>query len=219
MPLTRADQRVLLACLVASVLLHAWLLSGVAIDGGAVSRRAFDASPTIRLALDPVMPQPPPALPDVAPREPARVRGDPPTRTEALAPPPPKREAPDAVRATKSEAQSPARPIESVVRDHRAESPAIATADQYRFALVIQARREREGTRPGRELEGRTRVRLEFGDHGALQSTQVVASSGHDLLDAEALRLFDQAHQKLPVPRALLAKPFSIEATVSFERD
>jgi TonB family protein len=214
---TRADQRVLLACLVVSVLLHAWLLSGVAIDGGAVSRRASDASPTIRLTLDAVMPQSPPALPEAAAHEPARVRSDRPARIEALVPLPPKREVADSLRP--GAAPPPVRPAESSMRDARADSPDIATADQYRFALVMQARRERNGNRSASDPAGRTRVQLDFGDGGALQSTKVIASSGHDSLDAEALRLFDQAHQKLPVPQALLAKRFSIEATVSFERD
>ncbi len=214
---SRADQRVLLACLVVSVLLHAWLLSGVAIDGGAVSRRASDTFPTIRLTLDAARPQSPPALPEAAAHEPARVGSDRPARIEKSAPLPPKREVTDSLHL--GAAPQPVRPAESLMRDARPDSPDIATADQYRFALVMQARRERNGNRPAGDPAGQTRVQLDFGDGGALQSTKVIASSGHDSLDAEALRLFDQAHQKLPVPQALLAKRFSIEATVSFERD
>ncbi len=214
---SRADQRVLLACLGVSVLLHAWLLSGVAIDGGAVSRRASDASPTVRLTLDAARPQSPPALPRAAVHESARVGSDRPARIEKLAPLPPKREMTESLGP--GAAPPPVRPAESLMRDARANSPDIATADQYRFALVMQARRERKGNRSAGDPEGRTRVQLDFGDGGALQSTKVIASSGHDSLDAEALRLFDQAHQKLPVPQALLARRFSIEATVSFERD
>ncbi|MFM9885004.1 MAG: TonB family protein [Burkholderiales bacterium] len=215
----RADQRVLLACLVISILLHAWLLSGVATDRGADSRRAFDASPAIQLSLEAIMPQLAPALPEAAAHELARVGNDRPTRIEKSALPPPKREVPDSPRPTKGAAQPPVRPGELAFRDARADSPAITTADQYRFALVMQARREQGGRRAAGGLEGRTRVRLDFADGGGLQSTKVIASSGHDSLDAEALRLFDEAHQKLPVPQALLERRFSIEATVSFERD
>jgi TonB family protein len=97
------------------------------------------------------------------------------------------------------------------------DRPSIATADQYRVALVMQARREREQLAV--EAEGRTRVRLNFASGGALESANVVTSSGFDALDAEALRLFDRARATLPVPEALIARRFSIEATVSFERN
>ncbi len=99
------------------------------------------------------------------------------------------------------------------------DRPVIATAEQYRLALILAARRERERVEflgPG---EGRARVRLDFGSDGTLHAAHVVASSGHEALDAEALRLFGRAHESLPVPGTLLAKPFSIEATVSFERE
>jgi TonB family protein len=238
---TRSEARALIGAIVVSVLAHACILFGTAADGGYARSGANAGVPLLNLAFVPSLPnatvQPAPHLTrsSDAPPSPradrivaAAVSA---TRAHAahdqVAETPftvPSRADPRDINHGNPGAQVTALQPPSVATGPAAKSSnshpdrlSIATADQYRVALVLQARREREPL--ALAAEGRTRVRLSFASGGALESANVVASSGDDTLDAEALRLFERARTMLPVPEALLAKQFSIEATVSFERN
>ncbi len=236
----RAQLRVLLVCIAISLMMHAWLLAGVDLDESAGRRDAFHSLFTLRFVFEPTLSAVPsgtaPTAPATRPPSPVAPAPDAPKANAFTA----DRTHADASRSTDrnlaaaSAATHRDEPIElpDWVRPARGgadalpaatsaalDQPAIATADQYRLALILAARREREQTGTLGQFEGRARVRLEFGSGGTLQSAQVIASSGHDLLDAEALRLFGRAYHRLPVPDALLARPFAVDATVSFERE
>ena len=65
-------------------------------------------------------------------------------------------------------------------------------------------------------LEGTVRVTVVIGPDGRVKSASVAASSGHPLLDAEAVRKVRDA-ESLPVPPALLrGREFSLVLPISF---
>ncbi|MSQ20823.1 MAG: TonB family protein [Betaproteobacteria bacterium] len=241
------EYRVLLGAIAISALVHAWLLSSLAAGGGHSQRGAKVRASLLHLALAPSVaneaPHPvqtesfsAPVAPSAAALPTVDARRSQSVPRDLVVENPPAH--PGSITASQSDsidrdAAYPATGL-AITRHVTAEraSPAsradpsshampdrmsIRTADQYRVALVSAARHERESIAAA--LEGRTRVRLSFASGGTLTAANVVASSGSDELDAEALRLFERAQTTLPVPAALLAKQFAIEATVSFERD
>jgi protein TonB len=65
-------------------------------------------------------------------------------------------------------------------------------------------------------LEGAVRVTVVIGPDGRVKAASVAASSGHPLLDAEAVRKVRDA-ESLPVPPALLrGREFSLVLPISF---
>jgi protein TonB len=65
-------------------------------------------------------------------------------------------------------------------------------------------------------LEGTVRVTVVIGPDGRVKAASVAASSGHPLLDAEAVRKVRDA-ESLPVPPALLrGREFSLVLPISF---
>ena len=244
-----AEYRVLFGALAISMLVHAWLLLGAPLGGGYSRSGTDSGTALLHLALVPDGPSERdepvprlgesltrsaplaaerlPALEPTASHDASRALAveDVPANLSSMTTPNPDRVEVKPLEQEPMPASRPDLRSERAIPDARGERGSraqhdrslIATADQYRVALVLQARREREQLAV--EAEGRTRVRLSFASGGALESANVVTSSGSDELDAEALRLFERARAMLPVPAALHAKQFSIEATVSFERN
>ncbi len=237
------EPRILLACITVSFLLHIWLMAGIERNDGGSWRESLPVLTDVRIesgsgAADGQSLHQVPSAP-----EPTRAaNGQPRSEVAGLRPhrstsehtsintmqPRVQAAATEGSRSnidTKDDdshsvlASRSGSDLASTAPSARQDRPIIATAAQYRLALILAARRERERVEFLGLGEGRARVRLDFGSGGTLHTAQVVASSGHEALDAEALRLFGRAHQSLPVPSALLANPFSIEATVSFERE
>ncbi len=90
---------------------------------------------------------------------------------------------------------------------------------QYRLALIGTARRHKLYPDLARERgwEGRVGVELVIGADGALASAQVKHSSGHTVLDREALEMLKRAASLTPVPPALRGREFRLDVPVLFE--
>ena len=97
--------------------------------------------------------------------------------------------------------------------------PDLGSLAQYRLALIGAAKRHK--TYPPRAidrgLEGRVDVRLVIGTDGALARVLVRRSSGHDVLDRQALELLRTASGLTPVPPALRNREFAVEVPVLYE--
>jgi protein TonB len=90
---------------------------------------------------------------------------------------------------------------------------------QYRLALIGTARRHKLYPETARERgwEGRVAVELVVDADGALAAATVRQSSGHAVLDREALEMLRRAAALTPVPPALKGREFRLEVPVQFE--
>jgi len=97
--------------------------------------------------------------------------------------------------------------------------PDLGSLAQYRLALIGAAKRHKAYPRRAidRGLEGRVDVRLVIGTDGALARALIKRSSGHDVLDHQALELMRTASGLTPVPPALRNREFAVEVPVLYE--
>ncbi len=125
---------------------------------------------------------------------------------------------------------SPAsQPGAASVRTPEARAPAQATrasaepdagsVEQFRRALFEAAKRYDHYPVQARERgwEGRGEIRLVIGPTGIIQSSVVKASSGHGILDNQALDMLKRAKPLAPVPAPLRGREFSVDIPVKFE--
>jgi protein TonB len=84
------------------------------------------------------------------------------------------------------------------------------TRDQYRLQLLDMARAHNRYPPLAREnnWEGQVLVRMEIGPDGRVSLT-VEKSSGHPILDRQALEMFRRAQAQVPLPASLRGKPLS----------
>jgi protein TonB len=90
---------------------------------------------------------------------------------------------------------------------------------RYRLALIGAAKQHKRYPPRAIDLgwEGRVDVRLVVGPDGALARLLLQHSSGHDLLDRQALELMRTASALTPVPPALRDREFAVEVPVLYE--
>ncbi len=90
---------------------------------------------------------------------------------------------------------------------------------QYRLALIGAARRHKiyPPLAIDRALEGRAEIRLVFGGEGRLAAALVKRSSGHELLDRQALETLREASAVTPIPPALRSREFAVEVPILYE--
>jgi protein TonB len=97
--------------------------------------------------------------------------------------------------------------------------PDLGSLAQYRLALIGAASRNKPY--PPRAIDrgwqGRVVLRLVIGADGALARARVQRSSGHDVLDRQALEMFRKAHSVTPIPPALRNREFPLEVAVAYE--
>jgi protein TonB len=90
---------------------------------------------------------------------------------------------------------------------------------QYRLALIGTAKRHR--LYPAYAIErgwhGRVEVRLSIGADGGLAAAQIRSSSGHQVLDGQALEMLRKASELTPLPPALRDREFTVDVPVVFE--
>jgi protein TonB len=86
------------------------------------------------------------------------------------------------------------------------------TLGQYRLQLIAAARRYKRYPPLAREnnWEGNVLIGVAIAANGAA-AVSVKASSGYQILDQQALEMFRQATQAVPVPPALRGKEFAFE--------
>lgn len=90
---------------------------------------------------------------------------------------------------------------------------------QYRLALIVTAKRHRlyPSYAVERGWHGRVGVRLAIGADGELAVANVYSSSGHTVLDAQALEMLRRAKALTPLPPALRNREFTVDVPVVFE--
>ncbi len=99
-----------------------------------------------------------------------------------------------------------------------AQAPAPSADDagslaQYRMQLIGVAKRYKRYPRAAMDnnWEGDVVVRMVIGANGMIASVSIKTSSGHELLDKQAIEMFTKAKPLVPIPSALRGKEFAIE--------
>lgn len=172
-------------------------------------------------------PAAPPAVkrvPAVKPRPLAKPEAKAPARaapapsaplTEPVAEAPPSPPAPSA-------APAPAGPpTASVARVDPTPAPAAPGAEafdagslaQYRLQVISAARKYKRYPRAAMDnnWEGDVVVRMVIGANGMISALSVKSSSGHPVLDQQALEMFKRAKPLVQIPPALRGREFTIE--------
>jgi protein TonB len=221
----------------ASIVLHGMLLFGVAQPRPRVALVEPVFPPIVaRLAEPPVVQEPVAIPPEAKPPPVAEVpkpKPKPVQRPKVRAPKPLVKPVPEpapelpAVAATPEGPPEQAPPPPLIARtDPAPAAPALpapppvveavpdsVTLAQYRSELLNAARKYKRYPRVAMEnnWEGQVVVRLAVGPNGALAGLTVQSSSGHKLLDQQALEMFRRAATAVQVPPALRGREFNLE--------
>jgi protein TonB len=175
-------------------------------------------SPPPAAAPEAVKPEPPSPKPlaKPPPHKPAPAKPEAPV----VPPPEPARAAPPAEPAPAPTASTGA-PAQSAAVAPAAAPPAGAQTDadsigRYRMLVIQEALKYKRYPRAAMDnnWEGRVDVRVQFGTDGRRASIAVARSSGHELLDRQAVDTITKAF--VPVPAALRGKEFAIEIPVIY---
>jgi len=147
-----------------------------------------------------------------APAEPARESAAPASAAPGSAPSGPTQAAaaPSAPAGPKAEAAD--RPG-SAVDD--------GTLEQYRLALIVATRRYKRYPAIAMEKgwQGRVVVQMAIGANGMLASTSIKTSSGHEILDNQAMDMLKKGKSTVQIPASLRGRAFSIDVPVIFNLD
>jgi len=214
-----------------SIALHGVMLFGLSPERRAGKPAAPPPPLEARLVEPPVPPAPPAPPPPPPPPKVEPVKPAPPLRPAVKpiarpkpSPAPVARPAPEALEQPQPEpapapAPSPPAPPSVVKIDPAAPAPGptaeqleAITREQYRLELINAARGHNRYPPLAREnnWEGEVRVRMQIGADGAV-SLGVEKSSGHPVLDRQAVEMFRRAQAQVPVPASLRGKALSFE--------
>lgn len=241
-----AGSRALNYAVVASLVLHGSLLFLLSLDQHAKRERSAPGPIVARLVAAPqppapsVTPQLEPPKPRVAeppakpkPRAKPAIRPAPvpkpspipvPPRKEAPAPTTPAQEQPSLPATAASPAATPSAPSATAPAS---ESPAKAAPpsaeagalEKYRSDLIGMARRYKRYPRVALDnnWEGRVVVQMVVGANGMIASLRVTTSSGHEVLDRQAVDMLRKAKPLVPIPPAMRGREFSVEIPVIYD--
>ena len=114
-------------------------------------------------------------------------------------------------------AATPAGPLAKAEPQPAPSAPSSEAADagslaQYRLQLIGAARRYKRYPRVAMDnnWEGTTEITMMIGSNGMIGSVLIRTSSGHEVLDQQALEMFKRAKPLVPIPAALRGKEFSV---------
>jgi protein TonB len=95
------------------------------------------------------------------------------------------------------------------------------TLEQYRLALIVATRRYKRYPAIAMEKgwQGTVRVHMVIGANGMIASASIKTSSGHDILDNQALDMLKKGKTTVPIPASLRGREFSIDVPVIFNLD
>ncbi|MCX7141980.1 MAG: energy transducer TonB [Proteobacteria bacterium] len=95
------------------------------------------------------------------------------------------------------------------------------TREQYRLALIVAARRYKRYPAVAMEKgwQGRVEVRMVIGANGMIASASIKTSSGHEVLDNQALDMLRKGKTTVPIPVSLRGREFDIDIPVIFNLD
>jgi len=171
----------------------------------------------------PEVPKPAAARPPERTRVLQRAPEPPPVAVPSLAPSPLGAPAPaPAPEAAPPPAVVPA-PASSSAAPEPPAPPALdrGAIDRYRDGVTLQAARYKTYPRVAidNNWEGEVRVRMSIGPDGRIASLTVVHSSGHEVLDRQALKMFRDARPLVPLPAALRGRAFDLELRAVYRLD
>jgi periplasmic protein TonB len=215
-----SDNRPFHYAMAASLALHAAALFSIP-DLLDTARRAAAIPPQLiarLMAPEPEVQKPAPVPPPIAAQPPK------PVAKKAVKPAPRPIEAPVAREVVPQPAPPPvqeaveiptvaaAAPTPPAPPAPPAPAPETLSRDQYRVRLIDEARRHKRYPPLAREnnWQGDVRVSVAIAANGR-PSVTLQGSSGHEVLDRQALEMFTQAARAVPVPPALRGKEFSLE--------
>jgi len=226
-----AQQRALLGCVAASIVLHAGALiafpglRGRAAPAPVVLTATFIPAAS-REAVPVAEPHARADAPRPAPRRRPALRPEP--RQEFARPVPVPQPEPQP-EAAKPEAPAPqvaeiAPSVPSAPTPIEASAPPAPAWDgamllQYRTGLIASAKQFKRYPVQAMERgwEGRVEIRITVRPTGAIDSARVKTPSGYRILDDQALDMVKRALARSPVPPSLLGREFSIDIPVIFE--
>ena len=163
--------------------------------------------------------EPPPVQPEVSPAvRPEKSKPAVKSETKPAAVAPEARVAiPEPPNVPGEAAPAPQSPVARTEAAPPAAQQGVVAADpgtlgQYRLQLIAAARRYKRYPPLAREnnWEGNVLIGVAIAANGAA-AVSVKASSGYQILDQQALEMFRQATQAVPVPPALRGKEFAFE--------
>jgi TonB family protein len=95
----------------------------------------------------------------------------------------------------------------------------VSAVERYRRDILGEARRYKRYPRIAIDnaWEGEVRVRMAIGADGRIAGLSVARGSAHAVLDRDALRLFETAQSRVPVPRELRGQAFEIDVGVRYD--
>ena len=97
-------------------------------------------------------------------------------------------------------------------------APDTGALDIYRLELMQMARKYKRYPRAAMDnnWEGRVVVRMVVGANGMISSISVATSTGHELLDKQALDMIQKAKGGVLIPPALRGREFTLEIPVIY---
>jgi protein TonB len=97
-------------------------------------------------------------------------------------------------------------------------APDTGSLDDYRVELMRVATRYKRYPRAALDnnWEGRVVVRMVVGANGMIASISVASSTGHEVLDKQALEMIQKAKGGVLIPPALRGKEFTLEIPVIY---
>lgn len=212
----------------ASIALHGLLLFGFTQRDPA--RRIAPPLPITARLVEPPAPalqhtEPVKPQPRVKPSAPRPIAKAAPHPSATPAPPAVEQAAPVAppvpeVAAAPEVSAAPAVPAPGMVAkiDPAPASPPTEALDagsvaQYRLQLISAARKYKGYPRVAMDnnWEGDVVVRMVIGANGMISALSIKSSSGHEVLDRQALEMFKNAQALVQIPAALRGKEFSLE--------
>ena len=112
-------------------------------------------------------------------------------------------------------------PVAKVEAQPGAPAPAAedgGSLEQYRVALITTARRYKRYPRAAidNNWEGVVVVRMVIGANGMIATMSVKTSSGHEILDKQAIDMFTKTKPIVPIPPALRGREFAVELRTIF---
>ena len=92
------------------------------------------------------------------------------------------------------------------------------TLEQYRLALIVATRRYKRYPAIAMEKgwQGRVEVHMVIGANGMIASASIKTSSGHEILDKQALDMLKKGKTTVPIPTGLRGREFPIDVPVIF---
>ena len=182
--------------------------------------------PTPRTEAKPAEPTPQPQVKPVPQSKPSPVAKAEPTPSKPSAKAAPEAPAQPAPAAPVQAVPSPAPPatanspgpVAKAEPAPTAPSADAGTLETYRMELMRMARAYKRYPRVAMDnnWEGRVVIRMIIGANGMISSISVVSTSGHEILDKQALDMIQKAKPRVQIPAALRGREFPLDIPVVY---